>query len=185
MEYPVRRLYSTKNLFGTLTGTAVEPVEPATLGDAPTNEHRKAHRVATEDFENYKKKFRDDKNTLWCMLALTLDSTSLMLIGHDCVGKDGLGDGSRAWNLLNERFKSEESPTVVALVSQIATMQLKPDEALHEHFITAQELMTRLSDAGERISETIFMVLNGRPERFENFLRRESFNQSTNLTESI
>ena len=66
-----------------------------------------------------------------------------------------LGDGTRAWNLLKERFRSEASPTVVALVSQIGRMRLKPDEALQEYFIRAQELMTRLSDAGERISETI------------------------------
>ena len=78
-----------------------------------------------------------------------------------------------------------ESPTVVALVSQFARMRLKPDEALHEYFIRAQELMTRLSDAGERISETIFMalVLNGFPERFENFVVQETFNPSANFTE--
>ena len=76
----------TNNLFETLAGTAVKPVEPAALGDAPTNEQREDHKVATEEFENNKKKFRDDTNTLWCMLALTLDSTSLMLIRHDCVG---------------------------------------------------------------------------------------------------
>ena len=167
----------TKNLFETLAGTAVESVEPAALGDAPTNEQREAHRVATEEFENNKKKFRNDKNTLWCMLALTLDSTSLMLIRHDCVGKDGLSDGTRAWNLLKERFRSEVSPTVVALVSQNTRMRLKPDEALHKYFIRAQELMTRMSNAGERISETIFMafVLNGLPERFENFVVQDKF----------
>ena len=107
------------------------------------------------------------------MLALTLDSTSQMLIRHDCVGKDSLqkGDGTPAWNLLKERFRSEKSPTVVALVSQIARVQLKPDEALHVYFIRTQKLMTRLSDAGEPISVTIFMalVLNGLPEGFENF----------------
>ena len=163
----------------------MEQVEPATLGDAPTNEQREAHRVATDEFENNKRKFRDDKNTLWCMLALILDSISLMLIRHDCVGKDGLSDGTRAWNLLKEKFRSEESPTVVTLVSQVARMQLKPEEALHECFIRAQELMTRLSDAGERISETIFvmLVLNGLPERIGNFVVHESFNPSTNYTE--
>ena len=51
----------TKKLFEKLAGTAVEPVEPAALGDAPTNEQREAHRVAKEEFENNKKKFRDDK----------------------------------------------------------------------------------------------------------------------------
>ena len=68
------------------------------------------------------KKFRDDKNTLWCMLALPHDSRSLMLIRHDCVNKDGLGEGTRPWNLLNERFRSAELPTVVALVCLIVRM---------------------------------------------------------------
>ena len=119
------------------------------------------------------------------MLALTLDSTSRKLIRHDCVGKDGLVDGTRAWNLLTERFRSEELPTVVALVSQIARMQLKPDEALHEYFIRAQELMRRLTDAGEHVSETTFMVLvlNGLPERFENSVVQGSFNPSAKFTE--
>ena len=49
-------------------------------------------------------------------------------------------------------------------------MQLKPDKALHECFNRAQELMKRLREAGERISETIFvfmaLVLDGLQERF-------------------
>ena len=93
------------------------------------------------------------------MLALTLDSTSLMLIRHDCDVKDSLGGGTRAWNFLKERFRSQDSPIVMALVSQIARTQLKPDEALHGYFNRAQKLTTRLSDAGERIPVTIFMAL--------------------------
>ena len=115
-----------------LTGTTAEPVELAALADAPTNEQQKPHREATEKFENNKKKCRDDTNSVWCMLALTFGSKSLTLIRHDCVGKDGLGDGPRAWNLLKEKLKNEESPTVAARISQIARMQLEPDEALHE-----------------------------------------------------
>ena len=47
--------------------------------------------------------------------------------------------------------------------------QLKPDDTLQEYFIRAQEVMTKLSDAGGCISKTIFMtlVLNGLPKRFE------------------
>ena len=122
------------------------------------------------------------------MLAPTLDSTSLMLIRQDCVGKNGLGGGTRAWNLLKQspsKERSDESTTVVALVSQIPRMQLKPDEALHEYFIRAQELMTKLDDACERISGMIFMVLvlKGLPERFEKFKVQENFNPSANFTE--
>ena len=151
LEYPINCLYSQK-IFGSLTGTAVEPVEPAPLGDSPTNEQHESHRVATEEFENIRKRFRDEYYSVWCVLVSNPGSTSLMLIWHDGVRKDGLGDGTRAWNLLKEIFRSEESPTVMALVPQIPKAQLEPDEALHQNFIRAQELTTRLSDAGERVS---------------------------------
>ena len=45
----------TKNLFETLAGTAVKPVESAALGDAPTHEQRDARKDAIEKFENNKK----------------------------------------------------------------------------------------------------------------------------------
>ena len=32
----------------------------------------------------------------------TLDATTLMLMRHDCVGDDGIGDGAKAWKLLQE-----------------------------------------------------------------------------------
>ena len=176
-----------KNLIESLTGTVVERVQPAALGDAPTNDQPETLRVATEEFENNRKKFPDDKISGWCMLALTLDSTSLILIQQDCAGKDGRSDGTRPWYFLKEMFRSEELPTVAAFVSQIDRMQLKADKALHEHLIRAQELMTRLSDAGEKLSEAIFiaLVLKDFPDRFENFVVQESFNPAANFRVAI
>ena len=48
-----------------------------------------------------------------------------------------------------------------------------------------QELLTRLLEAREAVSETLFnaLVLNGLPMRYECFVIQESFNPSTNFTE--
>ena len=51
----------TKSLRESWTGTAAEPVEPAASGEAPTIEQQEAHRVATEEFENNRKKLEMTK----------------------------------------------------------------------------------------------------------------------------
>ena len=81
---------------------------------------------------------------------------------HDCAGDDGIGDGAKAWKLLQERFQSVEMPTVVTLVAQLARLQLEDSEDLDSFFIRGQELLTRLQEAGEAVSETLFnaLVLN-------------------------
>ena len=95
---------------------------------------------------------------------MTLDASSLMLIRHDCVNSKGLGDGQKAWQLLQQRFRSDETTTVISLMRQLDRLQLREDKALLQYFIRAQELVTRLHHAGEEFSETLFtaMVLNER-----------------------
>ena len=45
--------------------------------------------------------------------------------------------------------------------------------------------MSRLTEAGENISETLFnaLVINGLPEKYEHFIVQESFNPAANFTE--
>ena len=45
--------------------------------------------------------------------------------------------------------------------------------------------MSRLTEAGEKISETLFnaLVVNGLPEKYEHFIVQESFNPAANFTE--
>jgi hypothetical protein len=109
-----------------------------------------------------------------------------MYIRHDCLSQDGTGDGAKAWRLLQQRYSNVEKPTVVSLVRQISRLQLGEEEKLHEYFIHAQELMSRLSDAGEKISETLFnaLVINSLPEKYEHFVVQESFNPALTFTEN-
>ena len=68
---------------------------------------------------------------------------------------------------------------------QLARLQLQEDKVIHQYFIRAQELVTRLHHAGEEPSETLFnaMVLNGLPQRYEHFVVEESFNPAENFVE--
>ena len=89
---------------------------------------------------------------------MTLDDSSLMLIRHDCVNSKGLGDCQKAWQLLQQRFRSDETTTVINLMRQLARIQLWEDKAIQQYFIRAQKLVTRLHHAGEELSETLFNV---------------------------
>ena len=124
---------------------------------------------------------KEKRNKVWCHLAQSLDATTPMLMRRDCVGDDGIEDGAKAWKLLQESFQSVETSTVVTLVAQL----LGDAEDLDSFFIRGKELLTRLEEVGEAVSETLFnaVVLNGLPMRYKSFVIQESFNPSTNLTE--
>ena len=64
-------------------------------------------------------------------------------------------------------------------------LQLGEEEKLHEYFIRSQELMSRLTEAGENMTETLFnaLAINGLPERYEHFVVQENFNPSSTFTE--
>ena len=83
-----------------------------------------------------------------------------------------------------KRFQSVETPTVVTLVAQIARLQIEDAEDLDSFFIRGQELLTRLQEGGEAVSETLFnaLVLNGLPMRYESFAIQESFNPATSFS---
>ena len=60
------------------------------------------------------------------------------------MGDDGIGDGAKAWKLLQERFQSVETPTGVILVAHLARLLLEDNEDLDSFFIRGQELITGL-----------------------------------------
>ena len=135
--------------------------EPASLANGAS----KKHKVLKDAYEKEVADIREKRINVWCHLALTLDATTLMLMRHDCVGDDGIGDESEKWKLLHERFQRVETPTVVTSVGQLARLQLVD---LDSFLIRGQELLTRLQEAGEAVSETRFnaLVLNGLPMRY-------------------
>ena len=175
----------TKVLYKSLLGTEEQPNEPAPLANGASNDEKKNHKVLKDAYEKEVADIKEKRNNVWCYLSLTLDATTLMLMRHDCVGDDGIGDGAKAWKLLQERYQSVETTTVVILVAQLAGLHIKDAEDLDSFFIRGQELLTRLQEAGEAVLETLFnaSVLNGLLMRYESFFIQESFNPATNFTE--
>ena len=141
-----------KGFLGKLTGDDVLPNAPERLPDGASDEQRAAHDAATEAYLKAVKGIQKRNNTPWCYFAMVLDSTSLMLIRHDCVDNKGLGDGRKSWVLLQQMFRNDETVTVVKVMQQLARLQLKETKALHNYFIRAQKLSTMLEHAGEHLS---------------------------------
>jgi hypothetical protein len=175
----------TKGLYKALLGKEIEPEEITPLAEDASDEQIAAREAQVQQRNKQIEEIKERNNTVWCHIALALDNNSLLYIRHDCLSSDGDGDGAKAWRLLQQRYSNVEKPTVVSLVRQISRLQLNENEKLSEYFIRAQELMSRLTEAGEKISETLFnaLVINGLPEKYEHFVVQESFNPAANFTE--
>ena len=128
---------------------------------------------------------REKWNYVWCHLALTLDATTLKLMRQDCVGDNGIGDGAKVWKLLLKRFQSVDTPTVVTLEAQLVRLPLEDSEDLDSLFISVQELLTRLQEVREAVSENLFKawVLNGLLLLYESSVTQENIHPGANLTE--
>ena len=100
-----------------------------------SNDEKKNHKVMKDAYEKEVADIKEKRNNVWCHLALNLDALTLMLMTHDCVGDHGIGDEAKAWRLLQERFHSVGTPTVVTLVAQHARLQLEDAEDLDSFFI--------------------------------------------------
>ena len=162
----------TKGLFETLTDTVELPDRPAPLREDANDAQTREHEAQTQGRATAVQEHESRKNQIWCYLAMTIDTGSLMLIRHDCVNSEGLGDGKKAWQLHQLCFRRDEKSKVISLMRQLAKLQLRENEAIHQYFIRAQELVNRLHHAREELSETLFkaMVLNGLSQRYEHFV---------------
>ena len=102
-------------------------------------------------------------------------------------GKYGYGDGTKAWKLIQEKFCSVEGQTVVSLVSQLAKLRLGSEDDLDDYFIRSQVLMTRLSEAEEAITDTLFkdLVINGLPDSYGHSVVQENFQPAKTFPELI
>ena len=134
-------ILQTKGLYKSLLGKEEKPNEPAPLANGASNDEKKNHKVLKDAYEKEFADIKEKRNNEWCHLSLTLDATTLMLMRHDCVGDDGIGDRAKAWKLSQERFQSVETPTVVTLVAQLARLQLEDAEDLDSFFIRGHELL--------------------------------------------
>ena len=85
-----------KDLHDTLMGTKEFLEAPPRFGKKASAADRKEHWRLTKGREAALVESEKRKNQIWCYLAITLNSSSLMLIRHKCVDEKGLCDGQGA-----------------------------------------------------------------------------------------
>ena len=100
-------MMQTKGLYKSLLGTEEKPNEPAPLANGASNDEKKNQKWLKDAYEKEVAAIIEKRNNVWCHLAVTLDATILMLMRHDCVGDDGIGDGAKSKGL--EAFAREIS----------------------------------------------------------------------------
>ena len=77
-----------------------------------------------------------------------------------------------------------ETPRVLVLVEQLVRLELRISDDSNSFFIRGQELLTKLQETGEAVSETFFnaLVLNGLQMRYETGVLQKIFNPATHFT---
>ena len=100
-EYPI---WSTGFQAFTQTKSLFDTIPPERLDNDPTKEESATHDAAEAAYGRALDDIEKRENTLWCCLAMVLDSTSLIVIRHNSMDNRGLGGGHKAWVFLHQRF---------------------------------------------------------------------------------
>ena len=120
------------------------------LSDGASDEERAAHDAATGAYMKAVIDIQKRIITLWCYLVVVLDSTSLMLTRHDCVDSR-----RKASILLQQRFRSDETVTMVNVMRQQAHLQVRKDEVVHNFFYSCTGVVHQASTCGRTSLRTL------------------------------
>ena len=100
---------------------------------------------------------------VWCEMTQCLDRKTLMLIRCD------KPNGTAAWSTLAKYYRSTERPRIQNTLTKLTSLRMKSEEVLADYFCRAEELQLDLREAGENVSDTMFiaMIMQGLPQENE------------------
>ena len=103
---------------------------------------------------------------IYVELIQLLDDRSLALIMRDA--KD---DGKKALQILKEHYMSQGKPKVIALYTELTTLEKGREESTTDYVIRAEAAAAALKNSGETIGDSllIVMILKGVPSSFNSF----------------
>jgi hypothetical protein len=133
----------------------------------PTKPDDGAEQGLLDTFAKEQKQFEDHQMTVWAELVQCLDKRSVMLVRREC-----RGNGTKAYKMLCDHFRSAEKPRIMTLMGKITSLRIGHDETMVDFLIRAEELFFALEDAGERVTEQMqkSLVLKALPDSYENFV---------------
>ena len=109
----------SKGLYKALLGKEIVPEKIAPLPEDASNEQKAEQEAKVQQRNKQMEEINERNNTVWYDIALAFDNDSLLYIRHDCLSSDGVGDGAKAWRLLQQGYSNVEKPTVVSLVRRV------------------------------------------------------------------
>ena len=96
------------------------------------------------------------------------------------------GDGPKAWEVLQAKYKSYERPRLQQLVEKLTSLRKLPSENITEFICRAEACQYELKQVGEAVTEKMLvaMVLKGLPREYETFVTLVKFScESKSLDE--
>ena len=81
-------------------------------------------------------------------------------------------NGTQAWKLLQDCFKSRERPRIHQLLNNLTNLKMYSQESMRDYLMRAEELQLNLIDVGENVSDQMLcsVVLKGLPNSFASFV---------------
>ena len=91
-------------------------------------------------------KLQEKQFEVWCELVQSPDRTSLSLV------KTAKPNGTQAWKLLQDCFKSRERPRIHQLLNKLTNLRMNSQESMSDCLMRVEELQLNLTDVGENVS---------------------------------
>ncbi len=103
---------------------------------------------------------------VYAELIQLLDDRSLAL-----VMRDARDDGKKALEILREHYMSQGKPKVIALYTELTTLEKGREESTTDYVLRAEAAAAALKNSGEIIGDSLLiaMILKGLPSSFNSF----------------
>ena len=118
------------------------------------------------NFASEQNKLKEKRYEVWCELVQCPDRKTLSFV------KTVKPNGTQAWKLLQDCFKSREDPRIHQLWNKLTNLRLNSQESMRDYLMRAEKLQLNLTDVGENVSEQMLcsVVLKGLPNSFASFV---------------
>ncbi|XP_013389594.1 uncharacterized protein LOC106158229 [Lingula anatina] len=110
--------------------------------------------------------FHSKNETAYAELIQCLDDRSLSL-----VMRDAENDGRKALMLLRDYHLGKGKPRVIAMYSELSSLQKETEESITDYIIRAENAAAALDNAGETVNDALLiaMILKGLPVEYKAF----------------